>query len=278
MDELLSMIAANKLVSHQAAGFYLRVYFSESGLMWTDGAVPDDIHALIDYGILEVSDGKFVLPGTKEDDHALMLQWKAFYVAYDGRKRGPNVEIKVLKAKYSNGRWRKIIPILEKEVWRQKDERQAYQAAMDYQNAIGNRKHDMFLPGWKNMQTYLRNAGWEESYLVPEKYAGDRRVSAAPRLEGTAYDRYYNWADSIAAEYNLGEAWKTMILKEDEFNDIVNATHPYFAGYKMYMTPRMFGDIIRLAQTEYFRSVPLRLTNPKFVDYLKFEYTRHKTQ
>ena len=199
------------------------------------------------------------------------------YTDYPGRKRGVNVELKLLKSKYNRGKWRQIIQEMFDGMNRQISEREEYEKAMAVQVAQGNRYHNMFLPGWKNMQTYIRQQAWTEEYLVPEKFKvvdQQRPVHAA----GTAYDRYVLWATDIAKSHALDAVVHQYILSEQEFLAVLNEHHEKFKDYRYYITEDMMKKVIVEAQGEYFRLNQLRLLFPKFIDYLYTQYQKHKHQ
>lgn len=87
----------------------------------------------------------------KETEFELLKIFDKFRKKYPGTKRGAEIEFDNLKKKYKK-EFKTIIPILEQELDRQFAERTKKMTA-------GN-----FVPEWKNLQTYINNRAWEETF------------------------------------------------------------------------------------------------------------------
>ena len=278
MEDLLEKIARDTEVPHEWKGVFLEAYYAPDNKVQQSVYVSTDcIDLLLDLGYIDKDGDDYYIAGAHVGDEEIMKMWKGVYTDYPGRKRGVNVELKLLKSKYNRGKWRQIIQEMFDGMNRQISEREEYEKAMAVQVAQGNRYHNMFLPGWKNMQTYIRQQAWTEEYLVPEKFKvvdQQRPVHAA----GTAYDRYVLWATDIAKSHALDAVVHQYILSEQEFLAVLNEHHEKFRDYRYYITEDMMKKVIVEAQGEYFRLNQLRLLFPKFIDYLYTQYQKHKHQ
>lgn len=278
MEDLLIKCANDEHLSFFEKGVFLTIAYGE----YPDAEAAetkDALAVLLDTGYLDCSDGRFFVTGHQESSADLDKYWKVFYSEYPGRKLGVNKELSYFKAKYNKGKWRRILPTLPEKLQRQISEREAYQLAIDREKAKGNTRHNLFLPGWKNMKTYLNQEAWEEAFPLPEHYQKEEEMAPAPvATAGSPYERYLNWAKSEAESYNLTSVLGTLVLSETEFIDILSATHPDFTGYRTYMSMYSMGELIKKAQMEYFKTVPLRLLYPKFINYVKWHYQVAKSQ
>lgn len=276
MEELLIKCANDPDVPLIAKGLFLEMaYASDPGLATSQNQ--DMMNLLLDMGYLDHDGSRYFVVGNQYGDDDLAMAWKAFYHEYPGRKLGVNKELALFKAKYSKGKWRRIVVTLFDHVQRQINEREVYQHAMDRQIAKGNRNHNMFLPGWKNMKTYINQEAWNEEFPTPAQFLNEPEAQEPVQMQaGSPYERYFNWAKAEAETYNLSNVIRDLVLTESDFNDILNAVHPDFSGYRQYMTVRAMGEVMKIAQQEYFKTVSLRHLYPKFINYLKWEYVRAK--
>lgn len=276
MEEILLKLANDSDVPLIAKGLFLEMAYASA----PDPTIEENLdmmNLLLDLAYLDHDGDKYFIPGHQEGDEDLKMAWKAFYTEYPGRKLGVNKEFDLFKAKYKNGKWRKLLPDLPDHLQRQITEREAYQHAMDMQNAKGNKNHQMFLPGWRNMKTYINQAAWEEQYLVPAQFTNEEAAAPAPTMrEGSPYERYFKWALEEATAFRLESIMPQLVLTETDFNEILTAQHPDFSGYPKYMTTRALAEVLKEAQMDYFKTVSLRSLYPKFINYLKWAYQRAK--
>lgn len=89
--------------------------------------------------------------------------FEEFRKNYPGAKRGLDTEFNVFKKHNKN--WKKVLTTLNKNVMRQIKEKNKM------------RELGRWVSEWKNLQTYLRNSGWEEEfYALDHKSAEEYRV------------------------------------------------------------------------------------------------------
>ena len=243
-----------------------------------DPIVPQSVETLIHNGFVQENDTHYFVPGADYDDKKLRRHWEAFYAAYKGTRRGVNVEFEHFKKKYPKGKWREIVLILEENLHRQMDEKDAVKKAIEYQESINNRRHGMYVAPWKNMQTYINQKAWEETFPLPEQYRAKTQRDVSGETSNDAYGRYRKWASEQVISHGFGESLiGNMILSEDEFLGVVGGTLRAFKSYEQTVTIRELGVLIMEWQKEYLSSVTLRQVT-SFVEYCSSQFIAKKNQ
>jgi hypothetical protein len=241
------------------------------------------LNELIQGGYLTADADHYFIPGMGPEESDLNDIWAAFYKAYPGVKKG-KIEFTKFKAKYPKGKWKVILRTLPGHLQRQIEQRKSKEIAILMQETHQNRHHGMFIPSWKNLQTYINQQGWEEEYLIPEQYASKATERAGAENGHEEFDveyrRYYFWSLSEGKKFvDNVQVIETQILSEKEYLDVVHGKEAPFKDFDLYCTLQQLKMRLAEWQMKYFGEVYLRQKYSKFWDYLCSEFRReYKSQ
>jgi hypothetical protein len=95
----------------------------------------------------------------KEDKNLILFD--VFRKKYPGTKRGNETEFKNFQKKHKD--WKEVLPLLEKSIDIQIEERR--KLTLQKQS-----NKNIFIPQWKNLQTWINQRCWEESIAIEGEY------------------------------------------------------------------------------------------------------------
>lgn len=120
--------------------------------------------------------------GKKEEKERYVIIFDAFRKLYPGKKRGNETEFDNFKKKHSD--WKAVLPdlkcIIECQI-------QVRQLAVDEKRRYP--KAGIFVPNWKNLQTWINNRCWEEEIPSLPKPEGKKRSLDMDAISEEAFNR-----------------------------------------------------------------------------------------
>jgi len=103
---------------------------------------------------------KIIIEDIKEDKRILKQQFEEFRILYGGVKKGLDTEFENFTKKHKD--WKEIIPLLKTAIEKQKLWREQNKG-----KTVDGRP--VFIPEWKNLQTWINQRCWEEQVTITQK-------------------------------------------------------------------------------------------------------------